>query len=212
MPLIQRCQLTAVALVSLPGIRFRRRAAVLLSGLNRLKAIVAKTRPLQIIYGGKAHPNDQAGKEIIQQIWRAGESLSPDVKLFHLENYDMHRGKLITAGFDVWMNTPLPPMEASGTCGMKAAINGVPSFSIVDGWWIKGCIEGITAWSIGKPPSVSNTASPERTPKDSKALYSKIECVVAPLFYNERDPFIDVMRHTIALNGSFFNIQRMVQQ
>jgi starch phosphorylase len=189
-----------------------KRADMLLSDLNRLKTIAAKTGPLQIIYGGKAHPNDQAGKEIIQQIWRAGELLSPDVKLVYLENYDMHLGKLITAGVDVWMNTPLPPMEASGTSGMKAAINGVPSFSVLDGWWIEGCIEGITGWSIGEHPSDSNTESPDRTSKDAKDLYDTLERVVAPLFYNERDGFIDVMRHAIALNGSFFNTQRMVQQ
>jgi len=189
-----------------------KRADMLLSDLKRLKALAAKTGPLQIIYGGKAHPNDQAGKEIIQHIWRAGESLGADVKLVYLENYDMRLGKLMTAGVDVWMNTPLPPMEASGTSGMKAAINGVPSFSVLDGWWIAGCIEGITGWSIGEPPSDLQTESPERTSADARALYDKLECVVAPLFYQKRDEFIDVMRHAIALNGSFFNTQRMVQQ
>jgi len=189
-----------------------KRADMLLSDLKRLKALAAKTGPLQIIYGGKAHPDDQAGKEIIQHIWRAGESLGADVKLVYLENYDMHLGKLMTAGVDVWVNTPLPPMEASGTSGMKAAINGVPSFSVLDGWWIEGCIEDITGWSIGEPPSDLPTESPDRTPADARALYDTLERVVAPLFYRDRDGFVDVMRHAIALNGSFFNTQRMVQQ
>jgi len=189
-----------------------KRADMLLSDLERLKAIAAKTGPLQIIYGGKAHPNDQYGKEIIQRIWRSSDFLKADVKLVYLENYDMSLGKLITAGVDVWMNTPLPPMEASGTSGMKAAINGVPSFSILDGWWIEGCIEGVTGWSIGGHPSESDGESSDRTPKDTEALYEKLEFVVAPLFYRERGGFISVMRHAIALNGSFFNTQRMVQQ
>jgi starch phosphorylase len=102
-------------------------------------------------------------------------------------------------------NTPQPPLEASGTSGMKAALNGVPSLSILDGWWIEGCIEGVTGWSIGEKGSSDWS-------KDAASLYSKLEQTVIPTFYHERDRFIDVMRHSIALNGSFFNTHRMVQQ
>ena len=117
---------------------------------------------------------------------------------------------MITSGIDVWLNTPQPPLEASGTSGMKAALNGVPSLSILDGWWIEGCIEGLTGWSIGDHRS--QTEETQNRSKDSSSLYDKLETVVVPLFYRDRDHFIDVMRHAIALNGSFFNTQRMVQQ
>jgi starch phosphorylase len=116
----------------------------------------------------------------------------------------------MVAGVDVWLNTPQPPLEASGTSGMKAALNGVPSLSILDGWWIEGCVEGVTGWAIGELQNPSNV-SEDRSPRDADSLYDKLENVVVPLFYR-RDAFIDVMRHAIALNGSFFNTQRMVLQ
>jgi starch phosphorylase len=116
----------------------------------------------------------------------------------------------LTAGVDVWLNTPQPPLEASGTSGMKAALNGVPSLSILDGWWIEGCIESVTGWAISDLPNPANV-SEDQSPRDAALLYDKLEQVVVPLFYR-RDPFIDVMRHAIALNGSFFNTQRMVLQ
>jgi starch phosphorylase len=128
----------------------------------------------------------------------------------YLENYSMETGKLMTAGVDLWLNTPLPPMEASGTSGMKAAVNGVPSLSVLDGWWIEGCIEGVTGWSIGPadgaaPPTADHS-------RDAASLYDKLEQIVMPLFVYNRDDFIEVMRHAIALNGSFFNTHRMLQQ
>ena len=111
----------------------------------------------------------------------------------------MDLAKLLTAGVDVWLNTPQPPLEASGTSGMKAAINGVPSLSILDGWWIEGCIEGITGWAIDSTAPVKG----DRSPQDAIALYNKLEQVVIPLFYRNRSGFIDTMRHAIALNGFF---------
>ncbi|MCI0552632.1 MAG: alpha-glucan family phosphorylase, partial [Anaerolineae bacterium] len=116
-------------------------------------------------------------------------------------------GKMITSGVDVWLNTPQPPLEASGTSGMKAALNGVPSLSILDGWWIEGCIEGVTGWAIGEKTEEGHERS-----KDAASLYDKLEHVVIPLFYRDRDRFLEVMRHAIALNGAFFNTQRMLQQ
>jgi glycogen phosphorylase len=102
-------------------------------------------------------------------------------------------------------------LEASGTSGMKAALNGVPSLSILDGWWIEGCIEGVTGWAIGGLPDPGD-GDEDRSPRDAASLYDKLERVVVPLFYRDRERFIDVMRHAIALNGSFFNTQRMVVQ
>jgi len=183
---------------------------LLLSDVDRLKKIHSKAGAFQIIYAGKAHPKDENGKELIRRIFQAIEALKGDVKIVYLQNYDMEIAKLITAGVDIWVNTPLPPMEASGTSGMKAALNGVPSFSVLDGWWIEGCIEGKTGWSIG--PDARDTEAQRDNEQDATALYDKLENTIIPLFYTRPEQFRDMMAHCIALNGSFFNTQRMVQQ
>ena len=187
-----------------------KRADLLLSDVDRLKEICSKAGPFQILYAGKAHPKDQGGKELIKRIFEAIEALKEDVKVVYLENYDIELAKLITSGVDVWVNTPLPPMEASGTSGMKAALNGVPSFSVLDGWWIEGCIEGKTGWSIGHDAHEPEARRDDV--EDATALYDKLEQTIIPLFYNQPEQFRNVMSHCIALNGSFFNTQRMVQQ
>ena len=187
-----------------------KRADLLLSDIERLKEVYSKAGPFQIIYAGKAHPKDQQGKELIQRIFQAINVLNSDIKISYLENYDIQLGKLLTAGVDVWVNTPMPPLEASGTSGMKAALNGVPSFSILDGWWIEGCIEGITGWSIGH--NGRNTETERNTEQDASALFDKLESTIIPLYYNRPEQFRCIMSHCIALNGSFFNTQRMVQQ
>jgi starch phosphorylase len=128
-----------------------------------------------------------------------------------LENYDLRVARQMVAGVDVWLNTPLPPMEASGTSGMKAALNGVPSLSVLDGWWLEGCIEGVTGWAVGGDQG-SAGGNGDRTAQDAASLYDQLEHAVVPLFYRDRARFIDVMRQAIALNGSFFNTQRMVEQ
>jgi starch phosphorylase len=178
-----------------------------LTDSERLKRIAAQAGPLQVVYAGKAHPQDQGGKDLIKRIFQAKEVLKRDIKVVYLQNYDMALGKLMTAGVDVWLNTPQPPLEASGTSGMKAALNGVPSLSVLDGWWIEGCIEGVTGWAIGRDGQEGGDRS-----KVVSALYEKLEQVVIPLFYREQEQFLNVMLHAIALNGSFFNTQRMVQQ
>jgi starch phosphorylase len=175
---------------------------------GRLQAIAARAKGLQILYAGKAHPKDAEGKELIRRIFRMQRELGRDVKFVYLPNYDMELGRLMTAGVDVWLNTPQPPLEASGTSGMKAALNGVPSFSILDGWWLEGCIEGVTGWAIGD----GRTGERPDPAQDARFLYDKLESLILPTFHDERDRFIETMRHAIALNGSFFNTQRMVQQ
>ena len=187
-----------------------KRGGLLFRDLERLKHIAANVGQLQILYAGKAHPQDEGAKDVIKRIFQAGNSLKPNVKVAYLANYDWQLAQLMTAGVDVWLNTPQPPLEASGTSGMKAALNGVPSLSILDGWWIEGCIEGVTGWAIGELPNPAHV-NEDQSPRDAASLYDKLEQVVVPLFYR-RDPFIDVMRHAIALNGSFFNTQRMVLQ
>jgi glycogen phosphorylase len=187
-----------------------KRASLLFSDINRIKRIAEQTGQFQIIYAGKAHPRDEGGKELIREIFRIKELLKNDIKIAYLENYDIELGKLLTSGVDIWLNTPQPPLEASGTSGMKAALNGVPSLSVLDGWWIEGHIEGVTGWSIGKEQQ--GDTSEDNSTQDARDLYDKLEYVVLPLFYRQRDRYIDVMLHSIALNGSFFNTKRMVLQ
>uniref|UniRef100_A0A7V5XHF5 glycogen phosphorylase n=1 Tax=Thermodesulfobacterium geofontis TaxID=1295609 RepID=A0A7V5XHF5_9BACT len=187
-----------------------KRPDLIFNDLERLRRISNEVGNFQIIYAGKAHPRDYEGKKLIQRIFQAKEKLYPDVKVAYLENYDITLAALITSGVDVWLNTPEPPMEASGTSGMKAALNGVPSLSVLDGWWIEGCIEGLTGWSIGEPAH-GNEEKRDHS-KDAYSLYDKLEHTVIPLFYHDRDRFLNMMAYCIALNGSFFNTQRMIQE
>ena len=159
---------------------------------------------LQILYGGKAHPHDEPAKCLIRRIFEVAREINPDaVKVIYLENYEWELGALLTAGVDLWLNTPRRPYEASGTSGMKAALNGVPSLSILDGWWIEGCIEGFTGWAI-----------PDRDTQEEEvaALYDRLESTILPLYYRQPEQWREIMRSTIALNGSFFNTHRMLQQ
>jgi len=183
-----------------------KRADLLLSDVERLKSIAAKFGPIQIVYAGKAHPRDTGGKDIIRRVHEAMHNLGPQIKAVYLPNYEMPLGRLITGGVDVWVNTPQRPLEASGTSGMKAALNGVPSLSVLDGWWIEGHIEGVTGWSIG-----TSSAEGDQS-KDASDLFLKLERVILPLFYGLPFAYAEVMRSAIALNGSFFNTQRMVEQ
>ena len=188
-----------------------KRATLLLTDPGRLKGIAAQSGRLQVVFAGKAHPKDDSGKQIVQQIIRAQDSLLPEIKIVYLENYDWDLARLLVAGVDVWLNTPQPPLEASGTSGMKAALNGVPSLSVLDGWWIEGCIEDVTGWAIGDDYK-ANPNSSDRTPRDAASLYDKLENLVLPRFYKEREQFMRIMRQAIALNASHFNTQRMVQE
>lgn len=188
-----------------------KRAHLLLSDPARLKNLAARSGSIQIVYAGKAHPRDEQGKQLIQQIIRAETDLRPKIKLVYLENYNWELARLLVAGVDVWLNTPQPPLEASGTSGMKATLNGVPNFSVLDGWWLEGCIENVTGWAIGETTPVE--ANPEeRDRRDAESLYQKLEQVILPAFYQQREDWLRIMRHAIALNASHFNTQRMVQE
>jgi len=191
---------------------FARRAAVykradlLLSDPDRLEQLARTAGPLQIIYAGKAHPADEEGKALIRRIFESSARLRDGVHLLYIENYDMRWGQLLTSGVDLWLNTPLRPYEASGTSGMKAALNGVPSLSVLDGWWIEGHGEGVTGWSIGDDDSREGSWA------EAESLYNKLETVVVPQFYRNPLAYAGVMRGAIAFNGSFFNTQRMLRQ
>lgn len=184
-----------------------KRADLVFTDINRLLEINGEVGKIQIIFAGKAHPQDMRGKELIKTIFSKIKELKGKVKAVYLENYDMVIGKLMTSGVDLWLNTPLKPREASGTSGMKAAHNGVPNFSVLDGWWIEGHIKEVTGWSIGGSPREESDNF-----KDLQDLYGKLEKIIIPLFYNERDKWLNFMRNSIALNASFFNTHRMVQQ
>jgi glycogen phosphorylase len=189
-----------------------KRADLILSDLDRLRQMAKDAGHFQIIYAGKAHPNDAGGKEIIRRIYKAKKALRKNVPTVFLDDYNLELGGKMTSGVDLWLNTPQFPLEASGTSGMKAALNGVPSLSILDGWWVEGHIEGVTGWSIGELRRGSSNGSETDNQAEAESLYSKLESVILPLYYGERHKFLEVMQHAIAINGSFFNTQRMVQQ
>lgn len=188
-----------------------KRANLLLADPAKLKDIAGRKGAIQIVYAGKAHPRDEQGKQLIQQIIRAEAALRPKIKLVYLDNYNWELARLLVAGVDVWLNTPEPPLEASGTSGMKAALNGVPSLSVLDGWWLEGCIEHVTGWAIGDSSPVNGNLT-EHSRRDAQSLYQKLEQVVLPAFYQQREDWLRIMRHAIALNASHFNTQRMVQE
>lgn len=184
-----------------------KRADMLFADLDRLRKMARATGGLQVIYAGKAHPHDQGGKDIIERIHEAAGRVEADVDVVYLENYDMALGELIVAGVDVWLNTPQRPQEASGTSGMKAALNGVPSLSVLDGWWIEGHVEGVTGWSIG-----TDWQGESDNALEAAMLYDKLENVILPMYYRQPLEYAMVMSRAIALNGSFFTTQRMVLQ
>jgi starch phosphorylase len=183
-----------------------KRADFLFSSLDRLKSIAHHVGPFQIIYAGKAHPHDGGGKAIIRHVFDMIAALKDVIRIVYVPNYEMHWAQLITSGVDLWLNTPQRPQEASGTSGMKAALNGVPSLSVPDGWWLEGHVEGATGWDIGRDEIPDSPAA------EIASLYDKLENVIVPMFYGRNDSYAEVMRLSIALNGSFFNTQRMVAQ
>jgi len=183
-----------------------KRADLIFSDIDRLTQIARTVGKIQIVYGGKAHPHDGGGKDLIRRIFGAQERLGDLVKVVYVENYEMAFALQMVSGVDLWLNNPMKPLEASGTSGMKAALNAVPSFSVLDGWWVEGHVEGVTGWSIGGPDAEGDPS------RDAVDLYIKLERVILPLFYGLPFAYAEVMRSAISLNGSFFNTQRMVRQ
>ena len=186
-----------------------KRANFLFNDIEKLKDIYKKSGPFQIIYAGKAHPKDHEGKKIIQEIISAKDKLSPEIKFIFVPDYDMKLASYLISGVDVWLNNPKPPLEASGTSGMKAALNGIPSFSVLDGWWLEGWIENVTGWSIGTANDGIRAYNEEQEIND---LYNKLENLIIPMFYKDRNKYCSIMRYCISLNASFFNTERMVKE
>ncbi len=192
-----------------------KRPDLVLYDVERLTQMAERVGDIQIVFAGKAHPQDEAGKSLIQRVLKISREASARegrLKIAFLRNYDMQLSKLMVAGCDVWLNTPQAPREASGTSGMKAALNGVPHFSTLDGWWVEGHIEDVTGWSIGGKPVDADPDSPINFEADALDLYDKLEQNIVPTFYGKREKWIDIMRHCIAINASFFNTYRMAHQ
>jgi glycogen phosphorylase len=185
-----------------------KRPDLLFHDVERLRRLAREHGGLQLVFAGKAHPRDDAGKNLIHSIVQVGRELGPDVRVAYLANYDLALAKALTAGVDVWLNTPRAPQEASGTSGMKAAHNGVPSLSVLDGWWLEGYVAGITGWAIGPSPGAITRSDAD----DARDLYATLEQLVLPLYGDQAHGWPSLMRSTIAFNASFFNTQRMLQQ
>jgi starch phosphorylase len=210
--LIEKVQsLTGVTLkLEIPIFGFARRMTaykrpdLLFTDLERLKAIAHK-QPFQIVLSGKAHPRDENGKQLIELLCKHARDLAGTITVVYLPEYNMALAQMLTAGVDVWLNTPLPPLEASGTSGMKAAFNGVPNLSVLDGWWIEGCIENVTGWAIGDTSGMPD--------ENARALYDKLEQVVLPLYYDsDHGGWIRAMKGAISKNASYFNSHRMMRR
>jgi starch phosphorylase len=182
-----------------------KRNDLILRDPGRLAWIAQNAGGIQLVFGGKAHPRDWDGKAMIQHIVGSAHALAGNVDIVYVENYDMSWGAALTSGADLWLNTPRPPNEASGTSGMKAAMNGVPSLSVMDGWWIEGALDGIAGWSID-----ANTARDDDA--TANALYTLLEHTILPAYAHERDRYLATMRGAIAFNASHFNAQRMLAQ
>ena len=186
-----------------------KRADLIFSDIERLERI--SEGKLQIIYAGKAHPKDDLGKKLIEKIFSIKERVKDKIAMAYLKNYDMDIALKMISGVDIWLNTPLRPREASGTSGMKATHNGVMNFSVLDGWWIEGHIEGFTGWSIGPSPT-ETTLTDNIDTRDADDLYNKLENIIIPMFYNDRHTWIRMMQNAIGKNAYYFNCHRMMRR
>jgi starch phosphorylase len=184
-----------------------KRADLLFTDIERLRRIGRSVGAVQVLYGGKAHPQDGSGQEMIRRVVGSAASLEGSgIRIVYLSNYEIELASFLTSGVDLWLNTPLRPYEASGTSGMKAALNGIPGLSILDGWWIEGCHEGLTGWAIG------DRDAPADPVRESSSLYQKLESTILPMYYGNAAAYAEVMRSVISVNASFFNTNRMLGQ
>jgi starch phosphorylase len=191
-----------------------KRNDLIFSDLDELEKLVDRAGPLQIICSGKAHPNDEAGKALIAHLNELARELSGPITVVYLADYGLRLAGRLVAGVDVWLNNPVAPYEASGTSGMKAAMNGVPSLSTLDGWWLEGCVEGVTGWAIGSDHGADalDADSAEVDASDASDLRRVLGEVIAPMYYERPDEFAAVGRSAIATNGSYFTTERMLRE
>ena len=187
-----------------------KRPVLLFSDLERLRKVAGCAR-LQVVMAGKAYPTDAGGKRLIAEVHRIARELAGEIEVVFIPDYDMDIAARMVAGVDIWLNTPERPMEASGTSGMKAAHNGVPNFSVLDGWWIEGCIEDVTGWAIGPPPE-NEVSHEEGLAWELDDLYNKLGYVIRPLYYRRRDEWIEMMNNAIGTVAYYFNTHRMMRR
>lgn len=206
--LAEIARLTGVTMrPDLPLLAFARRMTgykrpdLLFADLERLRAI-HRAQPFQVVMAGKAHPRDEGGKALIHAIDGHMRRLAGAIPMAFLPDYDMALAKTLISGADVWLNTPLPPYEASGTSGMKAALNGVLNLSVLDGWWVEGWIEGVTGWAVGRDGDGDH----------ARDLYDKLEGTVLPLYHGDRGRWIWMMKESISKIAARFNSQRMMRR
>ncbi|GMV43336.1 MAG: alpha-glucan phosphorylase [Myxococcales bacterium] len=192
-----------------------KRATLLLRDVQRLRGLLGDAeRPVQIVFAGKSHPQDRRGKELLQQVFQTSHDPGLAGRLVFVEDYDMDLGRTLVQGVDVWLNTPRRPHEASGTSGMKAAMNGVPNCSILDGWWPEG-FRGTNGWAIGEEGEQADTELQDAM--DSASLYQILERQVVPLYY-DRAPdglahgWVRLMKEAIRTGAPVFNTNRMVEE
>lgn len=186
-----------------------KRPTLIFRNIKKLLDIARERGKIQLVFGGKAHPHDHSGKALIKDIFGHIQALKGNIAVAFIENYDMEMASYLTSGVDLWLNTPMPPLEASGTSGMKAAHNGIPSLSVLDGWWIEGHVEGVTGWSIGGDRAVDERPNDDA---DAESMFTKLQDEILPLYYANKQAWIRIMKGCIALNASFFNTHRMVYQ
>jgi glycogen phosphorylase len=184
-----------------------KRADFILTQIDRLKSIAKKYGKIQIVFSGKAYPTDEEGKSLVTKLVEASKLIDPNLSIAFIPNYGMDIAKKIVLGCDLWLNNPLPPLEASGTSGMKASLNGIPNFSILDGWWVEGHLEGETGWSIGQDLCVGDQCKLIEV----EDLYSKLENEIYNT-YIDKAKWAKLIKTCIALNGTYFNTHRVVQE
>ena len=190
-----------------------KRAGLIFSDTERLqKLLLDPWRPVQIVFAGKAHPADDVGKSLIQQVYHLAKDPALGGHIAFVEDYDMHMARYFVQGCDLWLNNPLPPFEACGTSGQKAAVNGVPNLAVLDGWWVEGYSHH-NGWAISEG---SQLASDRRDEEDATSLYTLLEEKIVPLFY-EHDlhdapqGWLEVMRESIKTVAPIFCADRMVK-
>ena len=189
-----------------------KRPMLVFRDLARLQALAERFGPINILFAGKAHPHDDWGKHLLKQVHEIIPRAGDLIRIAVLPNYDVQLAASLVSGVDLWLNTPRAPLEASGTSGMKCALNGVPSLSIADGWWLEGGVQGVTGWVVRSPLNEGGTGAIEQDDADAHALYEQLEHHVLPCFFGHPGQWAEVMRNAISINGSFFNTHRMVDQ
>jgi starch phosphorylase len=183
-----------------------KRPTLIFQDLDKLESLASTYGGLQLVFGGKAHPNDDRGKELISKIFKFADMLE-NVDVYFVEDYSLGDDLKMVSGADLWLNNPERGKEACGTSGMKAAHNGTPQLSTPDGWWLEGCVEGVTGWNIGE----NYVEGEDEKRIDSQSIYQKLDEIMS-IYNNDRRHWIEIMKHCITLNAAHFNTDRMLKE